>query len=400
MPVYSYLARDGASGRETRKEIEAATEDAATAVLLNKNYIVLEIKEKVGQKKRAGGTIKLDDIVVFTRQLSTMIDAGLAVVESLRALGDQTTNKAMQDVIRDVTSRVEQGDNFSDALRKHPKAFDRLYTSMVDAGEKGGLLAEILARVATFLESRQRMNKKIKSALMYPTMVSTVAVLITIFLMVKVVPVFAEVFSGFGGALPKPTQYLINVSDFIKTYFLFIMFGGGGMIYSWFWYTKTPKGMAFWDHIRIRLPIFGHIAHKIILARFTRTFAALIRAGVPILDVLNIVANTAGHTQMEACIRLASSDIEKGDGISAALSKHEIFPVMIIRMMTAGEQTGNIDNMMEKVADFLDEEIETILNGLTSLIEPLLIVFLGVTVGTIVVCMFLPIFKMGELVSS
>jgi type IV pilus assembly protein PilC len=400
MPVYSYLARDGASGREIRKELDAPSEEAATAVLLNKNYIVLEIKEKVGQKKRAGGTIKLDDIVVFTRQLSTMIDAGLAVVESLRALAEQTTNKAMQDVIKDVTNRVETGDNFSDALRKHPKAFDRLYTSMVDAGEKGGLLAEILARVATFLEARQRMNKKIKSALMYPTMVSTVAVLITIFLMVKVVPVFATVFSDFGGELPKPTQYLINVSDFMKKYFLLMGVASGASIYGWFWYTKTPKGAAFWDHLRIRLPLFGHISHKIILARFTRTFAALIRAGVPILDVLNIVANTAGHTQMEACIRLASGDIEKGDGISAALSKHEIFPVMVIRMMTAGEQTGNIDNMMEKVADFLDEEIETILNGLTSLIEPLLIVFLGVTVGTIVVCMFLPIFKMGELVSS
>jgi len=208
------------------------------------------------------------------------------------------------------------------------------------------------------------------------------------------------VFADFGGELPKPTQYLIYVSDFLKANLLFMLPAAGGAVYGWLWYIKTPKGRAFWDHLRIRLPIFGHIAHKIVLARFTRTFSALIRSGVPILDVMNIVANTAGHTQMEASIRHACSDIEKGDGISAALSKHEIFPVMIIRMMTAGEQTGNIDTMMEKVADFLDEEIETILNGLTSLIEPLLIVFLGVTVGTIVVCMFLPIFKMGTLVSS
>jgi len=400
MPVYSYVARDAGSGKEIKKEIEAPSEEAATAVLLGKNLIITEMKEKVAQKKRAGGSIKLEDIVVFTRQLATMIDAGLAIVESLKALAEQTSNKAMQDVIKDITNRVETGDNFSDSLRKHPKVFDRLYTSMVDAGEKGGLLAEILARVATFLEARQRMNKKIKSAMMYPTMVTLVAIAITIFLMVKVVPVFATVFADFGGALPKPTQYLINVSDFLKANILFMLPAAGGAVYGWLWYIKTPKGRAFWDHLRIRLPVFGHIAHKIVLARFTRTFSALIRAGVPILDVMNIVANTAGHTQMEASIRHACSDIEKGDGISAALSKHEIFPVMIIRMMTAGEQTGNIDNMMEKVADFLDEEIETILNGLTSLIEPLLIVFLGVTVGTIVVCMFLPIFKMGTLVSS
>jgi type IV pilus assembly protein PilC len=400
MPVYSYVARDAGSGKEIRKEIEAPSEEAATAVLLNKNLIITEMKEKVAQKKRAGGSIKLEDQVVFTRQLATMIDAGLAIVESLKALAEQTTNKAMQDVIKDITNRVETGDNFSDSLRKHPKVFDRLYTSMVDAGEKGGLLAEILSRVATFLEARQRMNKKIKSSMMYPTMVTLVAVAITIFLMVKVVPVFATVFADFGGELPKPTQYLINVSDFLKANLLFMLPAAGGAIYGWLWYIKTPKGRAFWDHLRIHLPVFGHIAHKIVLARFTRTFSALIRSGVPILDVMNIVANTAGHTQMEASIRVACSDIEKGDGISAALSKHEIFPVMIIRMMTAGEQTGNIDNMMEKVADFLDEEIETILNGLTSLIEPLLIVFLGVTVGTIVVCMFLPIFKMGTLVSS
>ncbi len=400
MPVYSYVAKDATSGKEVRKDIDAPSEEAAVAVLLGKNLIITEMREKVAQKKRAGGSIKLEDQVVFTRQLATMIDAGLAIVESLKALAEQTSNKAMQDVIKDVTNRVETGDNFSDSLRKHPKVFDRLYVSMVDAGEKGGLLAEILSRVATFLEARQRMNKKIKSAMMYPTMVTLVAIAITIFLMVKVVPVFATVFADFGGELPKPTQYLINVSDFLKANLLFMLPAAGGAVYAWLWYIKTPKGRAFWDHTRIRLPIFGHIAHKIVLARFTRTFSALIRSGVPILDVMNIVANTAGHTQMEASIRTACSDIEKGDGISAALSKHEIFPVMIIRMMTAGEQTGNIDTMMEKVADFLDEEIETILNGLTSLIEPLLIVFLGVTVGTIVVCMFLPIFKMGQLVSS
>lgn len=399
MPVFTYVARDASSGREIKKEIEAATESAATASLLNRNLLVVSIQEKAG-KGRAGGRVGLADLVVFTRQLATMIDAGLAMVQSLSALAEQTSNKAMADVIKDVQSRVEGGDNFSDALRKHPKAFDRLYVSMVDAGEQGGLLADILARVATFLENRQRMNKKIKSSMMYPTMVTVVAIGITIFLLVKVVPVFAQVFSDFGGELPKPTQMLISFSDWMKKYILLLLPAAGAGVYAWLWYIKTPPGRAFWDRVRIKLPIFGSLAHKIVLARFTRTFSAMVRSGVPILEVMNIVANTCGHVGMEQSIRTASSDIEKGDDISQALGKHDIFPTMVIRMLTAGEQTGNIDSMMEKVADFLDEEVETILGGLTSLIEPLLIVFLGVTVGTIVVCMFLPIFQMGNLVSG
>jgi type IV pilus assembly protein PilC len=400
MPSYTYLAREAASGRELRGSMDAASEDAAIAALLGKNLLVVKIEEKAKQGKRGGGKVALADLVMFTRQLATMIDAGLSMVQSLQALADQTTNKALKDVIKDVCARVEGGDNFSDALRKHPKIFDKLYTSMIDAGEKGGLLAEILARVATFLENRQRMNKKIKSAMMYPTMVSTVAAAITIFLLIKVVPVFAEIFSGFGAKLPAPTQFVIDLSDAMKKYFLLIILGGGAAVYGWLWYIKTPPGRAFWDARRIKLPVFGSLAHKIVLARFARTLSSLIRSGVPILEVLNIVANTSGHTQMERAIRQASVDIERGDGISAALSKHPIFPTMIIRMMTAGEQTGKIDQMLERVANFLDEEVETTLAGLTSLIEPILIVVLGVVIGGLVIAMFMPIFKMSEIIEG
>ena len=400
MPSFTYIARDPISNKERPGTIEAATEDAAIAALLQKNLLVVEIKEKSKQSQRAGGTVSLADLVMFTRQLSTMIDAGLAVVQSLQALAEQTTNKAMKDVIKDVCARVETGDNFSDALRKHPKVFDKLYTSMIDAGEKGGLLAEILSRVATFLENRQRMNKKIKSAMMYPTMVTLVATGITIFLLVKVVPVFGEIFSGFGAKLPAPTQFVINLSNFMKQWWYLMAGGAYGIYFGWTSYIKTPQGRAFWDDKRIKLPVFGHIAHKIVLARFTRTLASLIRSGVPILEVLNIVANTSGHVGMEKAIRQASVDIERGDGISSALGKHPIFPTMIIRMLTAGEQTGKIDQMLERVSDFLDEEIETILAGLTSLIEPLLIVVLGVVVGGLVIAMFMPIFKMSEILEG
>jgi len=400
MASFSYVARDAGSGKEIRSSLDAQNEQAAVAALLNRNLLVMSIQEKIGKKgKTAGGSVALADLVVFTRQLATMIDAGLAMVQSLQALAEQATNKIMRDTIKDICTRIEGGDSFSDALSKHPKTFNKLYVCMVGAGERGGLLSEILSRLATYLENTARLRKKVKSAMMYPTAVTIIAIGITIFLLVKVVPVFGEVYSGFGSKLPAPTQALIDLSDFVKSYLLYLMVATGGAIYGWFSWLKTAKGREFWDRTRIALPIFGTIAHKICLARFTRTFASLIRSGVPILEVLQIVSNTVGNVVMEKAIRASATDIEKGEGISAALGKHPVFPTMIIRMVTAGEQTGKIENMLERISDFLDEEIETTLSGLTSLIEPILIVFLGVTVGGIAICMFLPIFKMSELVS-
>jgi len=400
MGSYIYTARDTGSGREIRSSVEAATEQAAIAALLNRNMLVVSIQEKVGKKgKTTGGSVALADLVMFTRQLATMIDAGLAMVQSLSGLAEQTTNKVMRDVIKDVCTRVEGGDSFSEALQKHPKVFNRLYVCMVAAGEKGGLLAEILARLAVYLENAARLRKKVKAAMMYPTVVTVVAILITCFLLVKVVPVFGEIFSSFGSKLPTPTQYLINISDFVKHYIVLLLLAAGAGVYAWFYFIKTPMGREFWDSRRIKLPIFGSIAHKICLARFTRTLASLVRSGVPILEVLGIVSQTVGNVVMEKAIKTAAIDIERGESISAALGKHPIFPNMIIRMITAGEQTGKIDNMLERISDFLDEEIETTLSGLTALIEPILIVVLGVIIGGMVICMFLPIFKMSEIVN-
>jgi type IV pilus assembly protein PilC len=400
MPSFVYVARETATGREIRSSVEAATEQAAISALLNRNLLVVSIQEKVGKKGRAsGGKVALADLVIFTRQLATMIDAGLAMVQSLQALAEQTPNKVMRDLIKDVCTRVEGGDSFSEALQKHPNAFSRLYVSMVGAGEKGGLLAEILARLAVYLENTARLRKKVKSAMMYPTVVTVVAIGITIFLLVKVIPVFGDIYKGFNATLPGPTLFLINISNIVKQYFLLFLLGGGGLVYGWFYFIKTKPGREFWDARRIKLPIFGVIAHKICLARFTRTLASLIRSGVPILEVLQIVSQTVGNVVMEKAIKVAAQDIERGESISAALSKHPVFPSMIIRMITAGEQTGKIDNMLERISDFLDEEIETTLAGLTSLIEPILIVFLGVVIGGMVICMFLPIFKMSEIVN-
>jgi type IV pilus assembly protein PilC len=401
MPTFTYTARETATGREIRNAIDAASEQSAIAALLNRNLLVLSIQEKIGKKgKTKGGKVALADLVVFTRQLATMIDAGIAIVQSLQALAEQSPNKIMKDVIKDVCTRVESGESFSEALQKHPKAFNRLYIAMVSAGEKGGLLAEILARLATYLENAERLRKKVKTAMMYPTTVCVVAIGITIFLLVKVIPVFKDVYSGFGAKLPGPTQFLMDISDIIKHWFPLLIIFGGLAVWGWLHFIQTKKGREFWDAKRIKLPIFGPIAHKICLARFTRTLASLVRSGVPILDVLQITSQTVGNTVMEKAIKTASSDIERGEGISQALGKNPVFPSMIIRMLSAGEQTGNIDNMLERVSDFLDEEIENTLSGLMSLLEPLLIVFLGVVIGGMVICMFLPIFNLANIVSG
>ena len=401
MPSFVYTARETASGREIRSSVEAANEQSAIAALLNRNLLVVSIQEKLAKKgKSQGGKVALNDLVVFTRQLATMIDAGIAIVQALQALAEQTPNKVMRDVINDVCSRVQSGESYSEALQKHPKVFNRLYVSMISAGEKGGMIAEIMARLATYLENTERLRKKVKTALMYPTAVTVVAIGITTFLLVKVIPVFKDVYSGFGAKLPAPTEVLMDISDLVRHWFVLLLILAGAAIWGWLSFIKTKSGREFWDARRIKLPIFGGIAHKICLARFTRTLASLIRSGVPILEVLQIVSQTVGNVVMEKAIKIAMGDIERGEGISAALGKNPIFPSMIIRMLSAGEQTGKIDEMLERVSNFLDGEIEATLSGLMSLLEPIMIVVLGVLIGGMVICMFLPIFNLANIVSG
>jgi type IV pilus assembly protein PilC len=401
MPSYIYTARETGSGREIRNAVEAATEQAAIAALLNRNLLVVSIQEKISKKgKTKGGKVRLADLVIFTRQLATMVDAGITIVQSLQALGEQVTDKVMRDTIRDISVRVESGESLSEALQKHPKAFSKLYFSMVGAGEKGGLLAEILGRLATYLENTNRLRKKVKTALMYPTTVTVVAIGITIFLLVRVIPTFKDIYSSFNAKLPGPTMFMIGLSEIVKKDLIFILAGIAALVWGWLYFIKTPTGRAFWDAKRIKLPVFGAIAHKICLARFTRTLSSLVRSGVPILEVLQIVSQTVGNVSMEKAIQAAATDIERGEGISNALGKHPIFPTMIIRMMRAGEQTGNIDNMLERISNFLDEEIEATLSGLMSLIEPIMIVVLGLIIGSMVVCMFLPIFNLANIVNG
>jgi type IV pilus assembly protein PilC len=400
MANFTYQARD-TSGKPKGGDIEAEDQQAAASMLMDRGLMVISIRASTGRKsgrKRRQGKVKSQDLVVFTRQLATMMDAGLPLVQTLTALEEQTESPVFKPVLRTVTTKVEQGNSFSEALSEHPKVFTKLYVSMVEAGETGGLLAEILDRLASYLESTARLKKKVKSAMSYPVIVCFIALSIALFLIVKVIPIFAGIYKDFGAALPTPTQILIDISDIIRAYFVLAIGAVAGVIFGFMKFKQTRRGMAIWDRAKLRMPVFGKLVHKIAISRFARTFAALLRSGVPILETLRIVGQSAGNTVVERAVEKTAASIERGDNLAVALGQHPIFPPMLVRMVSAGEQTGKVDVMLEKISDFYDEEIEATLSGLTSLIEPLLIVFLGVVVGSIVICMFLPIFKLNQIV--
>ncbi len=404
MMTFSYQARDGA-GNIVNGIQDAINEDNAVTSLMSRGLMVLSLQQKAAasRTKNKAWTVKETDLVLFTRQLATMVDAGISLVQALTALYEQCDpkrQKNLRTVISDVTSRVQGGETFHEAIAKHPRVFNRLFVSMVKAGEAGGLLSEILDRLAGFLEASARLRKKVKSAMTYPVIVISIAFLITTFLIVRVVPIFGEIFKDFGASLPAPTQFLIDLSDFIRARWYFMILGMVGAFFGIRTFLRSTRGRQLSDKWKLKLPVFGPLIHKICMSRFARTFAQLIRSGVPILEVLDIVGGTSGNHVVEESIKGVSTDVEKGDNLSVALSKKKIFPPMMLRMVAAGESTGRIDTMLEKMADFWDEEIEALLDALTSLIEPLLIVFLGVIVGGIVIAMFLPIFKLNEVVSQ
>jgi type IV pilus assembly protein PilC len=403
MTTYAFQARDN-HGKVISGVQEGLNEENAINALMARGLMVLSIQQKGASKiTRAKAKVSETDLVIFTRQLATMVDAGLPLVGALSGLFEQSDPKrqaGLRRVIGEVTASVQEGSTFNDALSKHSQVFSRLYIAMVKAGESGGLLAGVLDRLAGFLESSARLRKKVKSAMTYPVIVISIALAITTFLIVKVVPVFANIFADFGAALPAPTQFLIDLSDFIRNFWYFILGGIGGAFYGIRTWMKSKSGQVTWDKWKLKMPVFGPLIHKICMTRFARTFAQLIRSGVPILEVLQIVGDTAGNIVVTNSLRGVANDVEKGDNLTAALSRQPIFPAMMLRMVSAGEATGKIDTMLEKMADFWDEEIEATLSALTSLLEPLLIVFLGVIVGGIVIAMFLPIFKLNDVVSA
>jgi len=357
-------------------------------------------KQKQYEKQARKKKIKLEQLTVFTQQLSSMLEAGLPLVSALEALQEQTENPVFAIVIRNVKQDISSGTSFSEAVAKYPNAFPNLFISMVEAGEASGGLASILGKVAVYFEDTVKLIKKVKGAMTYPIAVIGLAVGLVQVLLIFVIPVFADMFSSFGKDLPKPTQMLIDLSAFLKSYIIYILIGCGIFWYCLKRVIATPKGRVIKDRTLFRFPVLGSLIQKIALSRFCRTYAILLRSGVPILRTLEIVSNASGNTFIEGSCKAISRNISQGGQLSETVADIPYFPPTVKHMARAGEQTGNVDGMMSKIADFYDTEIENTVDSLTSLMEPALICFLGVVIGSIVMAMFLPIFNLAGAVGT
>jgi type IV pilus assembly protein PilC len=402
MPVYAYEGRNRA-GAMKKGIIEAANEAAATAALRAQQILPTVVKAKsrnllAGLKLPSSGP-NTRDLVIFTRQFATMIDAGLPLVQCLDILGEQQPNKVFQSALRAIKSDVEQGSTFADALGKHPRIYNDLYVNLVAAGEVGGILDTILNRLAVYLEKADALARKVKGAMVYPVSVLVVAIGVVVLLLVKVIPVFQKMFTEFGGALPGPTQMVINISEFMQAWIVYILIVTGSTVFAFFQGRRRSKAFRYrTDAIFLWMPLIGSLLRKVATARFSRTLGTMISSGVPILDALDIVARTAGNMVVEEAIQKTRSAISEGKTIAEPLAESKVFPSMVVQMVAVGEQTGAMDAMLQKIADFYDDEVDAAVSALTQLLEPVMLVFLGGTVGTILIAMYLPIFKIADAV--
>ena len=404
MPNFKYVAKDD-TGKTISGHFEAPDRAQAVDILRKKNLTIVSVSEALPNLKMSIAAfgrqkVKSDDLVVFSRQLATMVDAGIPLVGALDILGEQIENKAFGSTILKVRNDIETGSSLSEALSKHKKIFSTLFVSMVRAGESSGMLDEILDRLAAYLEKTSNLQKKVSSALIYPAVVSGMAIGITLLLMLKVIPIFKDIFSGFGSELPKPTMVLIMISDIVRKYFLLVVMVIAGMVFFVARYIKTEKGRLFFDSLLLKMPIFGILLKKVAISKFTRTLSTLIKSGVPILNSLEIVGRTAGNKAIEIAVETVRNNVREGESVAEPLARSKLFPPMVVRMISVGEQSGQLEKMLSKIADFYDEQVDTAVSGLTSLIEPLIIAFLGIVIGTVVICMFLPIFKLSSIVSG
>ena len=402
MGTFAYTGRNR-QGVVKKGEVSARTRDEAMEQLRRQNIVVINLDERAvkeggGWTFELGGGVTDKDLVIFTRQFATMINAGLPLIQALEILASQSENKQLRKAVGEVRIQVEGGATFADALQKHPKVFDELYVNMVHAGEIGGLLDTILGRLAKHIEKAMKLKAQVKAAMVYPAAILGVAVIVISVLMIWVIPIFAKMFAEMSGGkigLPGPTQIVIDVSNFMQSYIFHLVIGAvlaGSGIKK---YYATPKGRLAMDRMFLKLPIVGELIRKTAVAKFTRTLGTLITSGVPILDGLSITAKTAGNKVIEEAIMAARMSISGGKTIAEPLSKGEIFPKMVTHMISVGETTGALDAMLGKIADFYEDEVDQAVASLTSLLEPMMMVFLGTLIGFIVVAMYLPIFQMA-----
>ena len=401
MPTFAFSGRTR-GGENISGERVADNADAAVALLRREQVLVTRIapaKEKEGagaavKQGKLGKRVNPKNLAVFVRQFSVMIDAGLPLVQCLQILGSQEEDKHFAATILAVRSDVESGASLADAMAKHPKAFDPLFTNMIAAGEAGGILDTILKRLATYIEKAVKLKGQVKSAMIYPIAVIVIAVVVVGVILWKVIPTFASLFAGLGAELPLPTRIVIALSDFLVSFMPFIIVGIVAIGWAFKTYYATPGGKHQIDAITLKLPVLGLLMRKIAVARFCRTLSTLLSSGVPILDGLDITAKTSGNTVIEKAIQLTRTSIERGETISAPLKETGVFPPMVTQMIAVGETTGALDTMLSKIADFYEEEVDTAVAGLLTLLEPIMIAFLGGAVGGIVIAMYLPIFDL------
>ncbi len=406
MPVFVWEGTNSA-GRKVAGEMDARDVQSVFNSLRNQriNPVAKRIREKgKGFEMELkipgfGDKVRGRDVVLFTRQFATMIDAGLPIVQGLEILAKQGDNKAFKKCLLLVKESVESGGTLADGMAKSPKAFDDLYRNMIAAGEAGGILDIILERLAVHSEKTMKLQREIKTAMIYPAVVISAAILVTLVLLIFVIPTFAEMFADFGSALPLPTQIVINMSNFLLANW-YIIFGSIAGFAFWFRrFYATPRGKEIVHPIALKLPIFGDIIRKVAVARFTRTLGTMVSSGVPILEALNICARTAGNKVVEKDVLRARVAISEGKSMMEPLSESVVFPPMVVQMIGVGEQTGALDAMLQKIADFYEDEVDTAVGAMKQLIEPIMILVLGVIIGTLVVAMYLPIFKMGSVVN-
>jgi type IV pilus assembly protein PilC len=400
MTVYVWKARTR-QGTVKRGELEAANDAAVIGQLRAQMLLPITVKRKPKDvreylpflKKR----IKTRDLVIFTRQFATMIDAGLPLVQCLQILGEQQQNPTFREVIQQVKADVEQGSTFADALAKHPKPFDTLYVNLVAAGEIGGILDTILNRLAVYLEKADALARKVRGAMVYPATVLAVAVGVMILMLVKIIPTFEQMFADFGGTLPGPTQAVIDMSHWMQRWLVWCLLGiGAGFAAYLQARRRIPRFRRQTDALALKLPVFGPLLRKVAVARFTRTLGTMIASGVPILDGLEIVAKTAGNMVVEEALRDVRAAISEGKTIAEPLSESQVFPGMVVHMIAVGEETGAMETMLSKIADFYDDEVDAAVEALTAMLEPAMMVVLGGTVGGMLVAMYLPIFKIAD----
>lgn len=407
MPKYRYKAR-ALNGSVVEATIEGNDQKSASDKLKIQKLTIIEIGElkenpvikflkKINPLKPS---VSARELVLFSRQFSTLVSAGVPIVQGLTILVDQAETPLFKDVISAIREDIEQGISITDAMRKHPEAFSELYVSMVKAGEVGGILDNILERLSSYLEGAQELKGKVKGAMVYPAVISCVAGAVTLFLIIFIIPTFQNIFSSFGAELPLPTRLLIGLSDILRKFWYLVIATPVAAFFGFMKFNATERGKTIVDTWSLKIPVFGTMLRKVAVAKFSRTLGTLIKSGVPILQALDTVGKTSGNKVIENAINTARESIREGERMAEPLKRTGVFPPMVVQMVGIGEETGNLDTMLNKIADFYDQEVDVAVKGLTSMIEPMIMVVMGIVIGCIVLAMFLPMFSLGDLASK